>query len=73
MKNTLGILLVVLAAVIVNKKMWKHRTFLMLVVGILIAMMTISILYPGKEMFQIPNPCTDNEVFAGSGNFKFNN
>ncbi len=73
MKNILtGILLVVLAAVVVNKKMWKYRTFLMLVAGILIAMMAVNILYPGKEMFQIPNPCTDNEVYAGSGKFYFN-
>lgn len=65
MKNILlGVLLVVLAAVVVNKKMWKHRTFLMLVVGILVAMMAVS-MFGGKESFQTSpstSPCTSTSI-----------
>ncbi len=79
MKNILlGVLLVALAAVVVNKKMWKHRTFLLIVVGILVAMMAVS-MFAGKEMFQT-SPSTsgaavcssDSIIYMGTTSVSFN-
>ncbi len=82
MKNILlGVLLVALAAVVVNKKTWKHRTFLLIVVGILVTMMAVSMIFVGKEMFQTAGPtvattgCTSTDVtyyINREGNFNGN-
>ncbi len=67
MKNILlGVLLVALAAVVVNKKMWKQHTFLMLVVGIVVAMLAVAMLYSAKELFQTPS--TSSTICTTSGN-----
>ncbi len=76
MRNILlGVLLVALAAVVVNKKMWKHRTFLMIVLGLMIAMMAVSMVYAGKEMFQTTTAtaCTNDTINYGAGTINFAN
>ncbi len=72
MKNILlGVLLVALAAVVVNKKAWKHRTFLLIVVGILVAMMAVSMIFVGKEMFQTLGPTVATPTVCSSDSITY--